>query len=110
MMNLVCGIMCGVKGERNRVKSFLQEKFPDTYEEEWENLTEQGHIIESEFLGDEILVGYKPNYIDTDKSQIQKVFTLTNVITDLEEKYSSFMETVFWFYDYPKEYFFNFWI
>lgn len=111
MFNLNVGIMYGVKGKQEDIYSVLQEEFPDTYEEEWENLVEQGHIIESEFFGDDVLIGYKPKYIDTEESEISELSLLSQMsMTHLwEGKYNSFMESVFWSYERPKSYFFNYW-
>lgn len=113
MLNLVTGIMYGVKGEYDEIIKFLQEKFPNTYEEEWDNLVESGHIINSIANDQETLVGYKAEYINTDIDNMEILSDLTKTLTDTshcyDEKYSSFMDAVFWFYDYPKEYFFTVW-
>lgn len=102
MFSMVQCFKRGVWVSIEEVSAILMDLYPDSWEEEYALLVEEGYILENGFLSTEdCLVGYKPFYIDSEETDC---FVLSEWIERLEkpanstypEKYDDFFAEIFY--------------
>lgn len=97
----------GVWVSIEEVIAILKDLFPNSWEEDYELLVDEGYILENEFLSrKDCLVGYKPFYIDREEADYFALNEWNNLLEMSTNKtypikYDNFFAQIF--YDFGEE-------